>query len=407
MLAEARGAYLKIEVLNYIAQNFFQLTAVPSRVYHGKHLLNGFSQFKDPVILTKYDEELLRKKEPVGFLLKRMSLAFGKITCKESDDCVILGPVKTLPVTNNLVRELLLDNDLPLSEADELRVQLDKLVSMNLEYYAEVLAAVYCSINHELVSLDMILDQIQMQNGGSGIDTQLLAEQESIVFGSNIPHNTYYYEQKLLHCVKNGLVEELHSMGVLEENMRAGAVTNDTVSHYKSLVHAQVTLISRAAIEGGLDPETAYSISDLYLQQIEGCHSLNELGKLSYAVRNDYCRRVREIKYPLTDDVSVNKAILYIIEHVHESLSAQQIAEHLGISRVYLSSKFKKATGVSIPDYINEQKIIVAKMLLRFSDKTLSMISNYLSYSSQSYFQTQFKRITGMTPTEYKRSAKV
>ena len=59
----------------------------------------------------------------------------------------------------------------------------------------------------------------------------------------------------------------------------------------------------------------------------------------------------------------------------------------LSVSKEYLSKRFKKATNTTIPDYINRQKITESKRLLRFTNKSLSDISEFLSYSSQSYFQ--------------------
>lgn len=113
---------------------------------------------------------------------------------------------------------------------------------------------------------------------------------------------------------------------------------------------------------------------------------------------------VRDVKHPKTNDLIVNQAIAYVYDNVAEKITVNEIAEKLNISREYLSSKFKKITGQPLPDFITEQKIALAKKLLRFSDKPLIEIANYLSFSSQAYFQTQFKKVTGMTPLEYRTS---
>ena len=76
----------------------------------------------------------------------------------------------------------------------------------------------------------------------------------------------------------------------------------------------------------------------------------------------------------------------------------------LSISPEYLSTRFKQVTQTSIPDYISRQKILEAKRLLRLTDKPLSEISEYLSFSSQSYFQNVFKKIAGITPLEYRNT---
>ena len=96
----------------------------------------------------------------------------------------------------------------------------------------------------------------------------------------------------------------------------------------------------------------------------------------------------------------------YIRENYHKRLKVEEIAGAVGLSKEYLSSKFKQVVGISLPDYINQQKIAKAKQLMHFTHMSLSESSQYLSFSSQSYFQTVFKNLTGDTPMEYKMKNK-
>lgn len=298
------------------------------------------------------------------------------------------------------------DNNFPSSDAYKLRSQFDKLVMNSLDYFAEILAFACYSVNQEIIEASDILSQLPIPDSPNQINVtdHLLTRQEALALGDNMLHDTYMYEQKMMHCIKNGLIEELNSMGGIDNNLHIGIPVKDPVRYYRDLLLAQNTLVSRAAIEGVLAPEAAYSLSDYFVLQIESCHTIAQFSQISQEINTYFCKCVQEIKYPRTDDATVNKAIQYIIEHVHENLSTQQIADYLDTSCDYISRKFKKMTGSSIPDFINQQKVTVAKTLLKYSDRTLATISNQLSYSSQSYFQTQFKRITGMTPNEYRNS---
>ena len=62
----------------------------------------------------------------------------------------------------------------------------------------------------------------------------------------------------------------------------------------------------------------------------------------------------------------------------------------------------KQNLGISISDYIREKKIEKATHLLRYSDKSIIDIANYLSFSSQSHFIQTFENFTGMTPKKYR-----
>ena len=78
------------------------------------------------------------------------------------------------------------------------------------------------------------------------------------------------------------------------------------------------------------------------------------------------------------------------------------LAEYTGLSESYLSRVFKQNLGISISDYIREKKIEKATHLLRYSDKPIVDIANYLSFSSQSHFIQIFENYTGLTPKKYR-----
>jgi AraC-like DNA-binding protein len=97
----------------------------------------------------------------------------------------------------------------------------------------------------------------------------------------------------------------------------------------------------------------------------------------------------------------------YVRENYQKRLTVEEIANEVGFSKEYLSTKFHQITGITLPTYINQQKITEAKQLLHFTTMSLSEISEYLSFSSQSYFQTIFKKISGDTPMEYRLKNKI
>ena len=72
------------------------------------------------------------------------------------------------------------------------------------------------------------------------------------------------------------------------------------------------------------------------------------------------------------------------------------------MSRSHLSTRFKNEAGMNLTEYIHYIKISEAKHLLAHTNKNLSIISNYLGYSSQSHFTRMFKKIVGVSPIEYR-----
>lgn len=95
------------------------------------------------------------------------------------------------------------------------------------------------------------------------------------------------------------------------------------------------------------------------------------------------------------------------IAEVQTPVSSDDIIQNtLRFSCSYFSSYFKKELGFSIGEFITRCRLEEARYLLRYTSKPISLISSYLCFSSQSHFQTAFKKQFGITPLQYRRNAK-
>ena len=79
------------------------------------------------------------------------------------------------------------------------------------------------------------------------------------------------------------------------------------------------------------------------------------------------------------------------------------LSKELGLEYHYLSTLFSSVENVTIEQYIIRQRIERAKELLKYGEMTLSEIAYELAYSSAQHLSNQFKHITGLTPTQFKR----
>ena len=94
----------------------------------------------------------------------------------------------------------------------------------------------------------------------------------------------------------------------------------------------------------------------------------------------------------------------YIKSHLGEPISIEELAKRTGYTEYYFSHKFKKEIGCSVNDYILNEKIERAKLLLSGTTESIQSISDNLAFSNRSYFYTCFQKITGMSPTEYRKT---
>lgn len=92
----------------------------------------------------------------------------------------------------------------------------------------------------------------------------------------------------------------------------------------------------------------------------------------------------------------------YIAQHLAGDVSLSRLGEEVYLNPFYLSRLFKRHTGVSITTYVIHARIEKAKELLRSTNRRVNDIALEVGFESASYFTRFFKRITGMTPVEYR-----
>ena len=98
---------------------------------------------------------------------------------------------------------------------------------------------------------------------------------------------------------------------------------------------------------------------------------------------------------------TIEKVLAYIKAHLTEDLSLEVVSEYASFSPIYFHNFFKKSTGMTLREYVEEQRFQRAVNLLFSRDMTLSEIAYECGFSSQSYFSCVFKKRTGMTPRQY------
>lgn len=140
---------------------------------------------------------------------------------------------------------------------------------------------------------------------------------------------------------------------------------------------------------------------------------LEVAGPLSAAARNQIEKALREGGFELINDKQqqwIEKVKTLLIEDIHygpnkpEELNYSDfLARELGVNYAHLSKLFSTSEGITIEKYIIRQKIERVKELLVYDERSLSEIAYDLGYSSVAHLSGQFKKVTGMTPTAFKK----
>ena len=102
--------------------------------------------------------------------------------------------------------------------------------------------------------------------------------------------------------------------------------------------------------------------------------------------------------------ILVRKAMVYIHSHYAESLTREDLARYVGMSDDYLTYCFRQELGVTPIDYLNRYRVLQAQRLLLETNQSITTIALEVGFSSNSYFSRMFRRLTGQSPDEYRRT---
>lgn len=394
---------MKHELLPYFYENQSKLHSICLRIYSDDSLekLIGFygSNFSGqnikniPINMTKED---FKTQNSVA-VFNEDPMLLGYVKDLATDEVLLIGPVRIREITEADIYNIMRKYSLPKIIESGLTHFLLSTPLMLIENFLTMLSNFYLCINEEVIPLQKIL-------GDSKIQAQDEADKKFIDTADiESPHASGEYEEALMYYIKNGMVDEIENLNFEKYTGKVGKLGPNYLRSLKNSTIILNALCLRAAVSGGLDPETAYSLGERYAQRIEEANSLPELGRLTPIIRLDYCKRVKELSAPVIENIHLLKVTKYIQKNIYSKITVAHLAEHAGISPEYLSLLSKQCLHCTMTQYIIQQKIFEAKKLLRFTNKSLAEIANLLCFSSQSHFQNHFKKIRGITPSEYRK----
>jgi len=102
-------------------------------------------------------------------------------------------------------------------------------------------------------------------------------------------------------------------------------------------------------------------------------------------------------------DSRSNDAQAYILEHLRENPSVEDVARHVKLSRSQLSALFKQSTGRSLSKWTNERRMALAVQQLLHTDHSISAIADEIGFSDPLYFSRKFRKTIGIDPRGYRK----
>lgn len=324
----------------------------------------------------------------------------GYIACESG--AVIIGPAITevadLSKARKLIGAFRYDNTDMTQSTDYI---IDNVKAVSINTFITAMCLVYSTVFDKIITPDRIIGESKLATAQKNRSKKVLNEEKRHTYFGGEYNDTYNIENTIAMYVRKGDSENLLNFlfSIKYIDVRLG---NDSLRHFKNASVILNNVMYRAAIESGVSKVMCYRLGEINLQQIEACTSLETLNVVAISFAKEYCDQVAKIKRRITQFDDINTVMQYIEENVHNRIKVSEIAKVVFLSPEYLSVKFHQTVGETIPSYINRVKIEKAKELLVLSDMPIGEISEYLAFSSQSYFQNIFKKYCGITPKEYR-----
>lgn len=209
------------------------------------------------------------------------------------------------------------------------------------------------------------------------------------------------HEKNLLERVRLGKYREIRIADFDELDSYMGMSTKDKFRKFEYTTVASNAMCTRAAIEGGLPPDEAYDISEAMLQRLENAKTIEEVHDIMELTAVILAHEVQKNKHKKSSYV-LEQCKNYISRNIFSRIYLKEIAGYVGMNPSYLSRLFSEKEGITIQQYIQREKTRTACNLLKYSDRSIADIAQYMGFQSQSSFTKVFKRWQNMSPLEYR-----
>lgn len=351
-------------------------------------------------LIKNFPKSLLGSTSNIKLQISEQMLYFGYIKLSQSE-FLIVGPLIEIPIDNQIAMFILKKLNLPLTQAIDLIKYWESTSHYSIYKFAKILTFINKLLNNEDLSTHDILPEEYTRNISDKKEEYKPVEKETMV------RNSAQYESELFSYVYTGQYAKMKAfLKQTSYDGDIGTLSQSSMQQNKYLIVSSVVLASRAACYGGVSYETAMDQADFYIQKVDQATRFDELFDLHKQMLLNFAQLVSTKKLGKPASSLFYKVQNFIVTNLTEKITTEDIARHLKLNRAYLSSQFKKEIGINLVDYINMLKIDEAKRLLLTADIPLIDISNLLCFSSQSYFQTIFKKIVGRTPKDFKENMK-
>ena len=215
-----------------------------------------------------------------------------------------------------------------------------------------------------------------------------------LLIDTNIGHTPHF---SWLPSLRGAPIESMEHLNTADIKPRL----SDSIRDRKNFMIILNTICRKAAQTAYIHPVHLDEISRKFAIKIEDCTSIAQLEVLENEITRKYCLLVQS--YSLrTYSKPIQNIINYISFNLTADLSLNALSEEFLLNSSYLSTLFKKETGVTLTNFVNTKRIEHAIYLLNTTQSAIQDIAAQCGINDANYFTKLFKKLKNMTPTQYR-----
>ncbi len=228
---------------------------------------------------------------------------------------------------------------------------------------------------------------------------------DEIAANIKLMETRYSFENELIRAVTQGQIHKENLFTVAFNDQMFEKRTTDPLRNAKNYCIIMNTLLRKAAEGGGVHPLYVDRMSSSFASKIEQMTDTKALAAFMKEMFSSYCRLVHKHSMKQYSSL-VKKTMLVIDSDISAELSLNSLAKNQGVSAGYLATVFKKETGKTVGEYIQDKRIDYATYLLSTTHLQIQTIALHCGIMDVQYFSKIFKKKTGKTPKEYREDSR-
>lgn len=218
-------------------------------------------------------------------------------------------------------------------------------------------------------------------------------------------HNNFNLEMAIFENIRQGNSEDM--VKIINKFFQSGTggqlSKTSNARNIKNIIIAVITILTRAAILGGVPQEEAFNLSDKYILSLENRDFITPDSTHFTGLAISFANLVKHYKFEKNSPL-VKRCIFFLEQNYRRKLTIQEISSTLNVSASLLNKNFKKETHKSIHRFIIDLRMEKAAFLLKYTDDSINDIAEYLGFKQLSHFSRSFKEYYHQTALAYRQT---